>query len=96
MAVIQTQAQQAPVRATAPAAPVQDEISRTAQEFEAMFLGMVVNEMMKGTQPETMNGGHGEEMFRSLLGDEIGASMAKAGGIGIAETMERAMRAYGR
>lgn len=66
-----------------------------AVEFEGMFLGLVVNEMMKDTMPATMNGGGGEEMFSSLLGDAIGTSMARSGGVGIAASVERAIRAYG-
>lgn len=72
-----------------------DDIARTAVEFEGMFLGLVVNEMMKNAMPKSMNGGFGEEIFSSLLGDEIGKSMAGAGGIGVAASVERAMRAYG-
>lgn len=83
-----------PQRAEPPAAP--DEVSRTAKEFEAMFLGLVVNEMMRGTTPEIGGGGHGEEMFASLLGDEFGKAMAEAGGVGIAASIEQAMRAYGK
>lgn len=83
--------------AAAAAQPAADSgrLSRTAVEFEAMFLGTVVNEMMKETMPTTMNGGHGEEMFRSLLGNEIGREIAEAGGVGIAASVEQALRAYG-
>lgn len=89
-----------PVRPILPAAAAQPAVdpgrlSRTAVEFEAMFLGTVVNEMMKETMPTTMNGGHGEEMFRSLLGNEIGREIAEAGGVGIAASVEQALRAYG-
>lgn len=73
-----------------------DAISRKAEEFEAMFLGAFVNEMMKDSMPKTMNGGHGEEVFHSFLGNEIGAQMARNGDYGIAESVERAMRAYGK
>jgi len=73
---------------------VRDPISEKAQEFEAVFIGMVVNEMLKNTTPEEMNGGHGEEMFRSLLGNEIGQEIAQSGGIGIAATIEEKLRAY--
>lgn len=75
--------------------PAPDKISKTAVEFEAMFLGTVVNEMMKDTMPKTMNGGHGEEMFRSMLGNEIAREIAESGGVGIAASVEQAMRAYG-
>lgn len=86
-----------PATTPAPGQPARaaDEISRTAVEFEAMFLGTVVNEMMKDTMPKTMNGGHGEEMFRSLLGNEIGREIAESGGVGIAASVEQALRAYG-
>lgn len=70
------------------------QIRDTARDFEAMFLGLVVNEMMKDAMPETMNGGVGEEMFTSLMGNAIGARMAEAGGVGIAASVEEAMRAY--
>lgn len=71
-----------------------DPVKKASKDFEAAFLGMVVNEMMKGTMPETMNGGQGEEMFRSLLGNEIGKQIAQSGGIGIATSVEEKMRAY--
>ena len=34
-------------------------------------------------------GGHGEEMFRSLLTDSMAKEMTKAGGIGLADTVQR-------
>lgn len=69
-------------------------IARAAKEFEAVFLGMAVNEMIKETMPSEMNGGRGEEMFRSFLGNEIGAVLAEDGGIGIARSVAASMKAY--
>lgn len=69
-------------------------IKAAADEMEAVFLGMVVNEMMKETMSENMSGGHGEEMFRSLLGNEIGAEIAKSTDLGIARSIEEGLRAY--
>jgi len=74
--------------------PLDREIRRAAVEFESVLLGQFVNEIMKDTMPTTMNGGHGEELFRTFLGNEIGRSMAESGGIGLAPTIEEAMRAY--
>lgn len=71
-------------------------LSEAAVEFEAMFLGTVVNEMLKDSAPTTMNGGFGEEMFRSLLGNEIGRQIAEGGGVGIAVSVDQAIKAYGR
>jgi flagellar protein FlgJ len=66
-----------------------------AKEFEAVFLGLVVNEMMKDTMPTTMGGGQGESMFRSYLGNAIGEEISESGGIGIARSIESKMKAYG-
>ena len=78
------------VQASAP----RDRAADAAQEFEATILGVFVNEMMKETTPEFGGGGHGEEMFRSLLGDAIGARLAEAGGIGLAASVEARLKAY--
>lgn len=64
---------------------------RAATEFEAMMLGTMVNDMMKDTMPKTMNGGMGEEMFRSFLGNEIGRIMAETGGIGLADQIRESL-----
>lgn len=78
----------------APAIPVQPALpkpSAQARELEAVFLGMVVNEMLEASAPKTMNGGHGEAMFRSFLGSEIGAIMAETGGVGLAEQFDKSI-----
>jgi Rod binding domain-containing protein len=83
----------------APPAPNLKEASKyseAAENFEAVFLGMVVNEMMKETMPSTMNGGQGEEMFRSLMGNAIGEQIAQSGGIGLTDTIEAQMKAYAK
>ena len=36
-------------------------------------------------------GGHAEKIWRSMLVDELGKGMAKAGGIGIADSIQREM-----
>lgn len=68
---------------------------QAATEFEAMMLGTMVNDMMKDTTPKTMNGGMGEEMFRSFLGNEIGRIMAETGGIGLADQIRESMEKSG-
>lgn len=61
-------------------------IDETAQEFEAVFISEMLQHMFAGIEVnEEFGGGHGEEMFRSLLVDEYGKLMAKAGGIGVAD-----------
>ncbi len=61
-----------------------------AQDFEAFFLSQMVNLMMSGigTDP-VFGGGPGETMFRSMMGQEYGKTLAQNGGIGIADSVMR-------
>lgn len=60
-------------------------IEEVAQDFEAVFLGQMLEHMFSGIKTnEEFGGGEGEEMFRSLLVDEYGKAMSRAGGIGVA------------
>ena len=63
-----------------PVPPQADVRARTAaREFEAVFLGQMVRLMMESAQPdEPFGGGHGEEMFRGVLAETMGKSMADA------------------
>ncbi|MDZ4370326.1 MAG: rod-binding protein [Phenylobacterium sp.] len=61
-----------------------------AQKFEAQFLSIMFQQMFQGVQTDgPFGGGTGEEMFRSLMTDAMAQQTAKAGGIGIAETVQR-------
>jgi flagellar protein FlgJ len=70
--------------------------TKAARDFEAVFLSTVINPMLKDCIPETMSGGHGEEAFLSLFGDAIAQQIVASGGIGIAESVEKRLAAYGR
>lgn len=60
-------------------------VKETAQAFEAVFLGQMAQAMMGSTDAEgAFSGGHGEELFRGVLGEQIGTAMAARGGIGLA------------
>lgn len=64
----------------------------TAQDFEAVFLSQMLKPMFEGIETDGMfGGGQGEEMWRSLMVDEYGKSIAKQGGIGIADAVMRTM-----
>lgn len=61
-----------------------------AQRFEAQFLSAMLQPMFAGIETDGMfGGGHGEEMFRSVMTEAMGKEMAKAGGIGLADTVQR-------
>ena len=58
---------------------------KTAREFEAVFIGQMTQMMMETAKPEgDFSGGHGEEMFRGVLTEKLGAAIARRGGIGLA------------
>ncbi len=85
---------QAMVGATAGAATSgkREEIRETAEKFEAMFLSEMVKNMFSGIEVDPMfGGGYGEEVFRSMLVEEFGKAMGAAGGIGLADHVERQM-----
>jgi len=63
---------------------------KVAQDFEAFFLGQMLQPMFKSLNVEPpFGGGSAEEIWRSMMVDEMGKAMAKAGGIGIAASVKR-------
>lgn len=67
-----------------------DDIDKVAREFEALTLAQMLAPMFQGLRTDgPFGGGHGEEMFRSLLTDEYAKGIANAGGVGIAEAVKR-------
>ena len=64
----------------------------TAQEFEAVFIGQMTEAMFAGLKTEEpFGGGHAETMWRSQLSQEMGRSISRSGGIGIADAVMRSM-----
>jgi peptidoglycan hydrolase FlgJ len=65
---------------------------KSAQQFEAVFLSQMFGQMFQGVGTDSLfGGGHGEEMFRSMLIDEYGKQVAKRGGVGIADAVLRTL-----
>jgi flagellar protein FlgJ len=63
---------------------------KVAKEFEALFVGMMLKSMRETTGKDKLsNGGHGEEIYRSLLDQEYARAMSENGGVGLAAMMER-------
>ena len=72
------------------AAKSKAQVADIAQQFEATFLSTMMATMFQGTKPEApFNGGAGEDAFGSFLTDAIGRTLAKAGGIGLANGLSR-------
>jgi Rod binding domain-containing protein len=81
-----------PLPATAAATPAPiDRNSRAykaAQDFEAVFLSQMVQEMNIGLKSDgVFGGGFAEQTYRSLMYQEVGRQMAQTGGVGIADAV---------
>ncbi|GGH02694.1 MAG TPA: chemotactic signal-response protein chel [Oceanicaulis sp.] len=67
-----------------------EQARRVAEEFEAVFLAQLMEQMMgETTQSEMFGGGPGESAFRGMLNEEYAKVMARAGGIGLADDLAR-------
>ncbi|GLI38474.1 rod-binding protein [Geobacter hydrogenophilus] len=64
---------------------------KVAQEFEAMFVGMMLKSMRDTVGKDKLTGGgKGEEMFQSMLDQEYATAIATSqGGIGLAAMIEK-------
>jgi len=58
---------------------------KAAQDFEAVYISEMLKPMFETVEVDDMfGGGKGEEVFRGLLTQEMGKSIAKQGGFGLA------------
>jgi Rod binding domain-containing protein len=68
------------------------QIKQTAQSFESSFLSAMMQQMFAGLKSDgPFGGGQGEEMFRSVLTDAMAKQVTRAGGVGVAASVEREM-----
>lgn len=75
-----------PVSASAGSSPMPHDIAEAAESFEAVFLGQMLQPLFQDLETDGLfGGGQAEGMYRSILVDEVGKSIAQSGGIGIAE-----------
>jgi flagellar protein FlgJ len=63
------------------------------EDFESMFLNSMFQHMFENVGKGPFSGGHGASVWRSFLTDEYSKSFVKAGGIGLAKEVERALLA---
>lgn len=70
-----------------------EQIRKAAQDFEAMFMSEMVSHMFKGIETDPMfGGGHGEDMFRSMMIQEYGKNLAKSPqGSALTDQLQQAM-----
>jgi Rod binding domain-containing protein len=69
-----------------------DKARAAAQEFEAVFLSTMFQQMFTGIDGEGPFGGSGSAgVWRSFLTEQYGKSFARAGGIGLADDVYRTL-----
>ena len=78
----------AAVTGAAPAAatPTDPKIREAAEQFEGVFMSMLVGEMFKGTETEG-----GNAIYTGLMTEKLGDELARSGGIGLADVLETQM-----
>ena len=65
-------------------------IRKAAKEFESVYLSQMMAPMFDGLgEDELFGGGPSAQVYRSMLVQEYGKAIARSGGIGIAEAVER-------
>lgn len=69
----------------------QKKIKSVSQQFESVFLGNMFEEMFASVQETDgpMGAGGAQGTWRSMLTDEYANTIAKNGGIGVAEHIQR-------
>jgi len=67
-------------------------IRQTAKSFEAELITQMLGPMFEGVKTDgPFGGGSAEGTYRTFMMDAFGKQMSKAGGIGVASSVEREM-----
>ena len=65
-------------------------VRAAAEKFESQFIAQMLGHMFKGIGTDGMfGGGEAEGMWRDFYVEEVGQVIARRGGIGVAEVIER-------
>ena len=85
-----------PATPATPRGSTADAQRRAAQTFEGQVLGALLQPMFDGLETKGMfGGGSGEAQWRPLMVQEMGNAIARAGGLGIADSVAREMARMG-
>jgi Rod binding domain-containing protein len=69
-----------------------DEIKAAAEDFEAFFLGQMLQPMFNTVDTDALfGGGPGEDMWKGMMVDQYAKEIAHTGGVGIADDVMKAM-----
>lgn len=70
----------------------QQELKKAAEDFESLFLQQMLSAMRKTIPESDLFGDRkAEEMFETMLDEEMSKNMAKAGGIGLSDMIYEQM-----
>lgn len=72
--------------------PGEAKARQAARDFEAVFVGQMAKLMLEQVEQGEFSGGHGEEMFRSVLAEEIGRTVSAGRGIGLSDAVVEQLR----
>ena len=77
--------------ALGPKAETEGKARKTAQDFESMFLEQTLDRLFASGGPDGPLGdnGMGGDVYRSMLAKEYAGTIAKSGGVGIADQVYR-------
>ena len=70
------------------------QVRALAQQFEAMLLSQMLRDMKESMTPDADREGLGASIFADTLHSELGLSLSRAGGVGLADVLMRGLRAY--
>lgn len=69
-----------------------DQINRTAQDFESVFISQMAQNMFGDSiGSEAFGSEETSDIYKSMMMNEFGKQITKAGGIGIAGTVKQAL-----
>jgi Rod binding protein. len=81
-----------PIQLTAEELAKRGQIQKTAKDFEASFLSVMLGQMFSEVGADApFNGGAGEQAFKSFLSDAMAKQMVKAGGVGLSDRVAQEM-----
>jgi len=70
------------------------EIRKVAVEFQSLFVEMMLKSMRETVNKDSLTGGgHGEEVYGSMLDREYATAISRRGNMGLAEMIEQQMLA---
>lgn len=65
-------------------------VRQAAENFEAVYLSQMLAPMFESLKSDGWFGaGPGEDIYRSMMVEEYGKAIARSGGLGIADNVER-------